>query len=123
MNEEPTGAETHDADHGHVHVMPVWLLGAILGALLVLTALTVTASQMDLGDLDIAVAIGIAMVKSALVCMFFMHLLFDRLFNTAVLLCALMFMTLFIGFVLMDTFQYQPDIQALQDLNAAQPAP
>ena len=121
MNEEPTGAETHDADHGHV--MPVWLLGAVLGALLVLTALTVTASQMELGDLDIAVAIGIAVVKSALVCLFFMHLLYDRLFNTAVFLCALMFVILFIGFVLMDTFQYQPDIKALQDLNAAQQAP
>ncbi|MFH2000957.1 MAG: cytochrome C oxidase subunit IV family protein [Planctomycetota bacterium] len=49
-------------------------LGLVLVALLVLTAITVTASIFDFGPLNIAVALFIASIKATLVLFFFMDL-------------------------------------------------
>ena len=119
QNEDTASDEHGHDDHGHTHVMPLWMLGGVLGILLFLTVITVAASRVPLGELDIPVAIGIAVVKSAFVCLFFMHLLYDRLLNTAIFLGALMFMLLFICFAMMDTFQYAPDIEAWKQLHDA----
>ena len=56
------------------HVVPLPLLGAVIGALIVLTWLTVFVTNFDLGSLNIFIALGIAVVKGALVVLFFMHL-------------------------------------------------
>src|SRR5690606_5197309 len=75
------GEHGHD-DHGLAHVTPVWLLFTILGILLVLTVLTVSVTAIDLGQQgNLIVAMLIATVKAALVCTFFMHLLWDKKFN------------------------------------------
>ena len=42
-------------------------------ALLVLTGLTVLASQIDVGPFNIVIALGIAIIKASLVVLFFMH--------------------------------------------------
>lgn len=92
------------------HVVPVWLLGAILLALLVLTYLTYMLSGVPLGAANIWVAIGIASVKATLVAMFFMHLRWDRPFNAIILVSSVLFVGLFISLAMMDTQQYQPTI-------------
>jgi len=60
------------------HIVPTRLYVRVFGALLALTALTVTASFFDLGGgrlhyANAVVAISIAVVKATLVVLYFMH--------------------------------------------------
>ena len=68
----------HDghADHGLAHTMPIWMLIAVLAALMGLTILTVSVTNFDLGSQgNLIVAMVIATIKATLVVTFFMHLL------------------------------------------------
>jgi cytochrome c oxidase subunit IV len=107
------------SDHSHTqphaehepHAAPLWILGAIFAALLVLTAVTVlTGKFVDLGPYNLLLAMVIAIVKGALVALFFMHLWWDSLFNSIALVAGLAFLGLFIGFSIMDTHQYEPQV-------------
>jgi cytochrome c oxidase subunit 4 len=55
------------------HVASVALYLVVYAALIVFTATTVGAAFLDLGPLNDAVAVGIALVKALLVVLFFMH--------------------------------------------------
>jgi cytochrome c oxidase subunit 4 len=55
------------------HVVPVRTYIGVFVALLVLTAATVVAARLDLGAFNTPVALLIAVVKSMLVILFFMH--------------------------------------------------
>ena len=55
------------------HIVPPGVYAAIITTLLTLTGLTVFAAYVDLGRLNIAVALLIATVKATLVVLFFMH--------------------------------------------------
>ena len=103
---------THE-EH-YAHVVPLHVLAAVFAALLLMTAATVAAARYDLGNWNLIIALGIATTKAALVVMFFMHLRYDNPFYAVVFLAALLFLALFIGLTLLDTFQYQADIQAWQ---------
>lgn len=59
---------------GHI---PLKVYFNILGALLVLTVVTVAAARVDFGALNTVIALGIASVKAALVLGYFMHLKYD----------------------------------------------
>ena len=82
--------------------MPLWLLAAVFGALLMLTGLTVAVAQVDLGNLNLYLALAIAAVKASLVVLFFMHLFWDRPFNAMIFIGCLLFVSLFIGITLTD---------------------
>lgn len=104
---------THDDEHHHgiAHVASLKMLFGTFGALLVLTLLTVLATKIDLGrSLNLALAMAIATVKATLVIMFFMHLVFDKLFHTIGVLAGIFFAALFVGFILMDSGQYQDNV-------------
>jgi cytochrome c oxidase subunit 4 len=58
----------------HPHVIPVRTNLVIFAALIGLLALTVGAAYVDLGRLNFAVAMSIAVVKTLLVMLYFMHL-------------------------------------------------
>lgn len=98
-----------DHDHGLAHVASMKVLLATGGTLLILTLLTVTASKIDFGgaSINLAIAMVIAVTKATLVVLFFMHLRYDRLFHSVVFVSALLAASLFVGFTLMDTGQYQ----------------
>jgi cytochrome c oxidase subunit IV len=118
-------AEHHD-DHGHehgiAHVATIKTLVATGGTLLMLTVLTVLATRIDFGaNINLAVAMVIAVTKATLVVLFFMHLRYDRLFHTVVFVSALCAASLFVGFTLMDTSQYQHT--NIWDPSAPPPAP
>jgi cytochrome c oxidase subunit 4 len=101
--------DDHD-DHGHglAHVATLKTLCATGGSLLVLTLVTVLATKVDFGaNINLAVAMVIAVTKATLVVLFFMHLRYDRLFHSVVFVSALLAAALFIGFTLMDSSQYQ----------------
>lgn len=64
-----------DTGESAVHAVSAKRYLAVFGSLLALTALTVVAAQVDLGMLNTPVALAIAVVKAALVVLFFMHAL------------------------------------------------
>lgn len=97
----------HDAPHGVGHIVPFRLLLGVFLALTVLTVVTVLASTIDFGELNLIVALAIAVVKAALVVLFFMHLIWDRPFNAIVFVGCLIFVALFIALALLDTRQYR----------------
>jgi cytochrome c oxidase subunit 4 len=55
------------------HIVPTRLYYLVFLALLTLTAVTVWAAFIDLGFLNTAVALGIAVTKATLVILYFMH--------------------------------------------------
>ena len=75
-----------------------------------LTVITVAAVHVDLGKLNLWIALIIATVKASLVALFFMHLWYDKPFNAIVFVGALVFVMLFVGFALLDTTAYQPEL-------------
>lgn len=104
---------THDShdDHGISHVLSWQLLVGVWAVLIGLTVVTVLATKIDFGpSWNLAVAMIIATVKAGLVVLFFMHLLYDRLFHSVMFLAGLLAALLFVGFALMDSGQYQPDV-------------
>jgi len=118
---DSSAAHGHGASHGHPahghgkavgHVVGWPILAATCLALLVLTAVTYyTAVYINLGEFNIWLAMLIASTKATLVCMFFMHLRWDRPFNAVVLVSSLIFMVLFIGLAMTDTRTYHHDIE------------
>ena len=116
--ERPHGHTAHDGhghghDHGLAHTTPVSLLFGILGALLVLTIATVAVTAIDLGAQgNLVVAMIIATIKAALVCTFFMHLLWDKKFNTILFLTSVLFLILFLSMATADRGEYQNDVDA-----------
>ncbi len=97
----------HDTPHDKPHAVPLWLLAAVLLALLFLTFVTVAVTWVDLGPANIWVALAIAVVKAALVGAFFMHLYWDAPFNGFVLLASFAFLAVFIGLALIDSREYR----------------
>ncbi len=107
MSTAPERTEHHEE---LAHVTPLWIQLAVFAGLLVLTALTVGVAYVDLGNLNLIVAMGVAVAKATLVVLFFMHLYWDKPFNAVLFLGALLFVALFILFLLLDTQQYQPEL-------------
>src|SRR6476660_8308220 len=98
-----------DHDHGLSHVATVKTLLGTGGTLLFLTVVTVLATRIDFGaNINLAIAMVIAVTKATLVILFFMHLRYDKLFHTVVFVSAILAASLFVGFTLMDSSQYQP---------------
>ncbi len=106
-------ADAHGDDHGDDHhgISHVASMKVLLGTgstLLLLTLVTVGATRLDFGaNINLAIAMLIAVVKATLVILFFMHLKYDRLFHTVIFVSAICAASLFIGFTLMDSSQYQ----------------
>ena len=101
-------ADHHDDHHGISHVASIKVLVGTGGTLLVLTLVTVLATKIDFGaSLNLGIAMAIAVIKASLVILFFMHLKYDKIFHTVVFLSAILAASLFVGFTLMDTGQYQ----------------
>jgi len=101
----------HDDHHDQVgHVAP---LSALLGTgilLLVLTWVTVVVAGVHLGEANIYIALGIAVVKASFVALFFMHLRWDRPFNGIVFCGSIAFVALFLAFAMTDSRAYRPDL-------------
>jgi len=99
---------SHHDDHGISHVASIKVLVGTGGTLLLLTLVTVAATRIDLGSsLNLALAMVIAVIKATLVVLFFMHLKYDKLFHSVIFVSAILAASLFVGFTLMDSGQYQ----------------
>ena len=104
-----------DQPHPWVHVVPAAVLVTVFAALLVLTFATVAATWKDLGQWNLWIAMGIATLKAGLVALYFMHLRYDHPFHALIFLVALVFLTIFVSITLLDTLEYQGDIQRQQE--------
>ena len=67
-----------DQQHSQHHIIPLKVYLQVLGLLLVLTAITVAASQVNFGPWNTVIAMAIASVKAGFVLAFFMHLKYDN---------------------------------------------
>jgi len=71
-------------------------------SLLILTAITVGASYINFGAMNVVVALTIATIKATLVALFFMHLLHDKPVNALIACAGFLFLGLFLMFTLLD---------------------
>jgi cytochrome c oxidase subunit 3 len=99
------------------HAVPLRLLFTVLGALLALTLVTVAVTWVDLGALNLVVALAIAVVKGSLVLLYFMHLRQDSPFHALVVIAALVLVVIFVGLSLLDGLAYEPTL--IPDFGAA----
>jgi cytochrome c oxidase subunit 4 len=77
-------------------LMLIWLV------LLVLTALTVLITRVELGEFKIIGALTIACIKSGLVIAVFMHMKYEGWLLRSLLFVALITLAIFIGFTFFD---------------------
>jgi cytochrome c oxidase subunit 4 len=110
----PETARPTEADEAHVHahhggpdhvphVLPMWVYFATWGALMVLTAITVFASYLDLGAMNLVIALFIATTKACIVALMFMHLKYDHKFHAIIFSFSVIFLGIFIAFTMFDT--------------------
>jgi len=102
----------HAGHHGHV-IVSSFTLKAVLGVLIVLTLATVGQAQLEVFIqnhfdmvfpkwVNVVACMGIAVVKAALVCLYFMQLKYDNPLNSIVFLFTLLGVGLFLGFTALD---------------------
>jgi cytochrome c oxidase subunit IV len=100
----------HGDGHGHghggadhvPHVLPIKTYITVWLTLVAFTVITVWVSRIDFGAANFFIAIFVATIKATLVGLFFMHLLYDQKFNILILMAALVFFAIFIGFTKFD---------------------
>lgn len=95
-------SDHHDSS-SFAHPISVKLLLGVFVSLVSLTILTVLVNDLPLGKLDIWVALVIATIKASLVCLFFMHMYWEKGVNVIAFFSSFLFITLFIGITLMDS--------------------
>ncbi len=84
------------------HISPKRVYYTIFGALLVLTAITITVAFINLGRLNFTVAISIAIVKATLVVLFFMHAKYSSRLTKLVIGGSFFFLFCLFGLMLSD---------------------
>jgi len=89
-------------EHEHEHIVPRSLYYAVFAALMVLTVVTVGLAYVDLGVLNIAVALAVAVVKAALVVLFFMHVKYSSRLVQLVVLASIFWLLILFTMTLSD---------------------
>lgn len=108
-------SDSHTSQHASLaHVVELRVLLAVFAALLALTAITVAVSYFDFGVFNLFVALTVATLKAVLVAMWFMHLRYESGVNVFIFLTGVAFLGLFLAITMVDSVQYQPDIQTLE---------
>ncbi len=98
----------HSAHATHHHISSVGMYWGVWIGLMILTIITVLAYyiplwlKIDLGAANVIIAMAIATTKATLVCLYFMHLKYDKRFNLIAFLSSLIFLGLFLAFTLLD---------------------
>lgn len=90
-------------ENSKIHVIPLKTYLAVATALIFMTGVTVGVSFIDLGALNITVALVIASIKALLVAFFFMHLIWDNKLYLVIFSAGLLFLTIFLTLTMFDT--------------------
>jgi cytochrome c oxidase subunit IV len=89
-------------EHEHEHIVPASVYYGVFGALMVLTAATVGVAYVDLGRFNVAVALGVAIVKATLVVLFFMHVRYSSRLVQLVVIASVVWLIMLFGVTLSD---------------------
>ena len=84
------------------HIVPLRIYFLVFTALMVGTALTVMAARVDLGPMNIVVALVIAGIKAALVVLYFMHMRYSHRLNWIFAGAAVLWLFLLVGVTMAD---------------------
>jgi cytochrome c oxidase subunit IV len=84
------------------HIVPIKTYALICATLLVLTFVTYRVAFVNLGPLNVVVAIVIACVKATLVVLFFMHAAYAPRRTRLVIMAGIVWMFLLLGLTLAD---------------------
>ena len=84
------------------HVSPISLYITIFTALMVLTAVTVFAAFVDLGQFNFLVAMIIAVFKASLVVWYFMHVKYQSSLTKLTVATGIFFLAILLGMTLID---------------------
>jgi cytochrome c oxidase subunit 4 len=87
---------------GSDHVVPIKIYFAIFAALMTLTAFTVWVAFIDLGSLNVVVALAVAVTKAILVILFFMHVKYSSRLTWLVVASGFVFLAILIAFTMSD---------------------
>lgn len=90
------------AKHEH-HGPGYGVFVSVWAALMALTGVTIWVAGIDLGFMNVAVALTIASIKASLVIFFFMHLKYENLTFKLMVLVAFVILAIFIGLTFFDT--------------------
>lgn len=86
----------------HQHLMSYSKLFVVLAALILLTGVTIGVSYIDMGFLNVPIALSIACLKVSLVLLFFMHLKYEGKAIVISFLSTICFLAIMIGFTFWD---------------------
>jgi cytochrome c oxidase subunit 4 len=98
------GPGPHQQDHadaGH-HIIPTSTYYKVFAALMVLLVLTVGAAELNLGPLNVVVAVFIAVVKAVLIILYFMHVRYSSKLVWVFAGAAFVFVFIMFGLTLND---------------------
>jgi cytochrome c oxidase subunit IV len=84
------------------HVVPLRIYFSIFAALLVLTAVTVGVAFVDLGPMNVVVALAIAALKATLVVLYFMHVRYSSRLTWVVIAASLFWLFLLLAGTMHD---------------------
>jgi len=93
---------TPGATAPQIHVVPTRIYYIIFGILMFCTYLTVQIAFFDLGILNTVAALTIAVVKAALVVLFFMHVKYSSRLTWAVVIGSLFWLAILLTLTLSD---------------------
>jgi len=89
-------------EHAGHHVVPKKVYYVIFGTLMMLTGVTVAAAYVDLGPMNVVVAIVIACVKALIVVLYFMHVKFGTRLVKLTVIAGLYWMGILLALTLSD---------------------
>ena len=92
------------------HASSAFTYSLVFGGLLVLTATTVLVAHVDLGPFHTFAAVAIAVAKASLVVLFFMHALESDKLVHLIILGALLWLAILLGFTLCDFWSRGVDL-------------
>jgi len=84
------------------HIVPKRVYILVFLALIALTWVTTLVSEIDLGSLNIYVALSIAIFKASLVVLFFMHVKYGTRLTKMIVLCGLYWLMLLLFIAMAD---------------------
>jgi cytochrome c oxidase subunit 4 len=104
------------------HIVSPKIYAVIFGSLMLGTYITYKAAYVDLGKLNIVIALAIATFKAALVVLFFMHGRYSPKRTQLVIVCSVFWLAIMLALTLTDyntrSHEMQPGVSRLE-----QPAP
>ena len=90
------------SDEHRQHVISIGIYVGIWAILMVLTAVTVFVSFIELHDWNIVLALTIATIKGTLVVLFFMHLFYSSKLTKVTVIASLFFLFLLLSLSMTD---------------------